>query len=31
MNGYLVSALTGLIVVIVGLIIIQLTPENRPK
>ena len=31
MNGMLASALIGLIAVIVGLIIIQLTPENRPK
>lgn len=31
MNGYLVSALTGLAGLIIGLIIIRLTPEDRPK
>lgn len=31
MNGYLVSALTGLGALIIGLIIIWLTPENTPK
>lgn len=31
MNGYFVSALTGLGALIIGLIIIRLTPENRPK
>jgi hypothetical protein len=31
MNGILASALIGAIAVAVGLIIIRLTPENRPK
>jgi hypothetical protein len=31
MNGILASALIGAVAVIVGLIIIQLTPEDRPK
>ena len=30
-NGMLASALIGAIAVIVGLIIIRLTPEHRPK
>jgi uncharacterized membrane-anchored protein YhcB (DUF1043 family) len=31
MNGILASALIGVVAVIVGLIIIRLTPEERPK
>ena len=31
MNGMLVSALIGLSVFLMGLIIIRLTPEERPK
>ena len=31
MNGILASALIGLGAVMIGLIMIQLTPENRPK
>jgi uncharacterized membrane-anchored protein YhcB (DUF1043 family) len=31
MNGILASALIGVTVLIVGLIIIRLTPEERPK
>ena len=31
MNGYIVSALIGLGCLIIGLIIIRLTPENRSK
>ena len=31
MNGMLVSALIGLSVFIMGMIIIWLTPEERPK
>jgi len=31
MNGYVVSALTGLAALIIGLAIIRLTPENRSK
>ena len=30
-DGIFVSALNGVIVLIVGLIIIRLTPEKRPK
>ena len=30
-DGIVASALIGLVAVIVGLIIIRLTPENRPK
>ena len=31
MNGIMASALIGVVAVIVGLIIIRLTPEERPK
>jgi hypothetical protein len=31
MNGILASALIGVIMLIVGLIIIRLTPDERPK
>jgi|RhiMetdeSRZDD1v2_1073273.scaffolds.fasta_scaffold32226_4 hypothetical protein len=31
MNGMIVSALTGLAVLILGLIIIRLTPETRDR
>jgi hypothetical protein len=31
MNGMIVSALTGLAVLILGLVIIRLTPETRDR